>query len=85
MLANEEFACSDQTIIDTPKGSKVVLTRISIHNYETANRLSNYGIKGIGEKFQVIIQTKKGVVISNKGSEFTIPLDLAKTLYVDPV
>ncbi len=85
MSTNEEFACSDQTIIDTPKGSKVVLTRISIHNYETANRLFNYGINGIGEKFQVINQTKKGVVISNKGSEFTIPLDLAKTLYVDPV
>ncbi|MHA1993947.1 MAG: metal-dependent transcriptional regulator [Candidatus Hodarchaeales archaeon] len=85
MSVNEDFACSDQTIIDTPKGSKVVLTRISIHNYETATRLLDYGIKGIGEIFIVLNSSKKGVVIDKEGSEYLIPLDFAATLFVDPV
>ncbi len=84
MSVNEDYACSDQTIIDTPKGSSVKLVRVSIHNYETANQLLKFGIKGIGEKIQVLEHKKNGIVIQIDNSEYTIPLNLAVTLYVDP-
>ena len=85
MSVNDDFACSDQTIVDTPKGTLVILTRVSIHNYETADRLLNYGIKGVGEKFTIINHSKKGIIISIEGIEHLIPLELATTLYVDSV
>ena len=84
MSINDDFACSDQTIVDTPKGSKVVLTRISIHNYETASNLLNYGIKGIGEVFIVKNTSSKGVIINKDGSEYIIPMNFARTLFVEP-
>jgi DtxR family Mn-dependent transcriptional regulator len=84
MSVNEDFACSDQTLVDTPKESDVVLTRISIHNYETASLLLKCGIKGIGAKFKVINHMSDGVVINIQGTDFIIPQDLAQTLFVDP-
>ncbi len=85
MKVSEDFACSDQTITDTPEGTTVSLARVSIHNHETAQKLLKLGIKGIGTKIKVIQHSQKGTRVQTEGSEYTIPQSLATTLYVDPV
>jgi Mn-dependent DtxR family transcriptional regulator len=85
MHGTEEFACSDQTLSDTPKGSKVRLSHVSIHSHETAQTLISFGIEGVGSEFIVLETQDDRIIIKSKGKEYKIPIDLARTLYVDSV
>ncbi|MHA1945103.1 MAG: metal-dependent transcriptional regulator [Candidatus Hodarchaeales archaeon] len=84
MKEGEDWECSDQTLSDTPAGSSVTVDRVSIHAYDTANILIKYGIEGIGTLIKVVKVDKKGVSIEIAGNKYLIPIEIAKTLYVDP-
>ena len=83
MMKGDEWECSDQTLPETPIGSSVTLARISSHTYETADMLISYGIEGIGTVIKIIKLGEEGISVDISGTEFLIPLEVAKTLFVD--
>ncbi len=80
----EDMSYSNQTILDTKEGSIVILTRVSVHSYKTAETLDKHGIKGIGTKITVQKIKQNEIVISANKITSTIPIELARTLFVDP-
>jgi DtxR family Mn-dependent transcriptional regulator len=85
MKEGEDWECSDQTLSDTPEGSSVTVDRVSIHAYDTASMLIKYGIEEIGTLIKVIKVKEKGISVEIAGTKYLIPIEIAKTLYVDPV
>ena len=80
----ENMSCSDETVNDVTEGSTVILTRIAIHNHDTAETLVKHGIEGIGTKIKVLKKKKRKIEISTDSSTNEIPIELARTLYVEP-
>ena len=85
MEKGDDWACSDQKLFETPVGTAVKLARVSIHAYETANMLISYGIEGIGTIIKVVKLEEKGVFVNISDTNYFIPSEVAKTLYVGPV
>ena len=85
MNEGDEWACSDQTLFETPIGDAVRLARVAIHAYETADMLISYGIEGVGTVIKVVKLEEKGVSVDISGTNYFIPSEVAKTLYVDPI
>ncbi|MHA2055451.1 MAG: metal-dependent transcriptional regulator [Candidatus Hodarchaeales archaeon] len=85
MAKIEEGECTEKTLTDYAEGSKVKLLQISIHTHGTAKKILNYGISGIGAEFTIKKFSKGSVTIWIKDMEYHLPLDLAKTLFVELV
>ena len=47
--------------------------------------LIKYGIKEIGTKIKVENVEEEGISVEISGTKYLIPIEIAKTLYVDPV
>ena len=85
MKEGDEWECSDQTLSETPVGSFVILARVSIHAYETADKLISYGIEGIGTKIEVLEVNEDEIILKTDKGTSTIPIEIARILYVDPM
>ena len=83
MNEKDDWACSDQKLSETPVGDTVTLARVSIHSYDTAEMLISYGIHGIGTKIEVLEIKQNEVIIRVDSNTSTIPIEVARTLYVD--
>jgi DtxR family Mn-dependent transcriptional regulator len=83
MGEGDDFSCSDQTLLDTPVGASAILSRVSIHAYDTAETLISYGIEGIGTRIKVIEIKQNEIIISTDKATSAIPKAVARTLYVD--
>lgn len=79
----EDMECSDKTITDFPEGTKLKLVQISIHTHGTAKKLLKYGISGVGTEFKINKISKTSVAVWIKDKVYQLPLDLAKTLFVE--
>ncbi len=85
MKEGENWECSDQTLSETLAGSSVIVDRVSMHTYDTANTLIKYGIEGAGTLIKVEKVEEKEVSVEISGTKYLIPIEIAKTLYVDPM
>lgn len=78
----EDLGCEDQSLIEVPAGTKVILTRINNHTIDTANELESYEIQRIGVKMIVKDRDKEGVTVELNNTEYTIPIRISKNLCV---
>ena len=85
MKKGDTWACSDQKLSETEINTTVILSRVSIHSYDTAEILLSYGIKGVGTEITVIDIKENIIVAKITGKTYQIPFEVAKILYVDPI
>ena len=80
----ENLGCDDQSLIDVPAGTQVILTKINSHTMDTARELESYQIQGVGIKMVVKDRNKEGVTVELNKVEHKIPIRISKTLCVKP-
>lgn len=78
----EDLGCDDQSLIDVPAGTQVILTKIGSHTMDTTRELESYQIQGIGVKMVVKDRNKEGVTVELNKVEYKIPIRISRTLCV---